>query len=106
LSAKGDIDRAIEDYSAAIRLDTNYAVPHNGRGNAWRRKGDLDRAIADFTDAIRLDTNYANAYTNRGAVYERLGRKAEAIADFRKAVSIAPSLQQSIDGLKRLDAVP
>jgi tetratricopeptide (TPR) repeat protein len=52
---KGDLDRAIADYSEAIRLDPKQANAYRNRGNALREKGDLDRAIADLNEAIRLD---------------------------------------------------
>ena len=46
--AKGDIDRAIEDYDKAISLDSKFAPAYAGRGDAYQAKGDLDRAIADY----------------------------------------------------------
>ena len=66
---KGDTDRAIADYTEAIRLDPKYANAYHNRGLAYRDKGDTDRAIADYTEAIRLDPKYANAYNNRGVAY-------------------------------------
>ena len=51
---KGDLDRAIADYSEAIRLDPKLAAAYNNRGNAYKDKGDSDHAIADFSEAIRL----------------------------------------------------
>src|SRR5690242_6378787 len=50
--AKREFDLAIEDQSAAIRLDPNYAIAYDLRGGAFRQKGDFDRAIADFSEAI------------------------------------------------------
>jgi tetratricopeptide (TPR) repeat protein len=50
--ATGDNDRAIADYSEAIRLDPKYASAYNNRGTACRAKGDNDRAIADYSEAI------------------------------------------------------
>ena len=43
----GDLDRAIEDYGAAIRLNPSYASAFSNRGNAYSLKGDFDKAIAD-----------------------------------------------------------
>ncbi len=51
--AKGDYDRAIADYTEAIRLDPKYAHAYNNRGNAYGAKGDYDHAIADFDQVIR-----------------------------------------------------
>ena len=56
LHGKGDNDRAIADYTEAIRLDPKYANAYNNRGVSLQAdKGDYDRAIADYNEAIRLD---------------------------------------------------
>ena len=52
--AKGDNDKAIADYTQAIRLDPKYSYPYNGRGNAYQDKKDHD-ALAEYNEAIRLD---------------------------------------------------
>jgi len=48
---KGDIDRAISDYTKAIELNPNYAPAYNSRGRAYTRKGDYIRAVDDVTKA-------------------------------------------------------
>jgi tetratricopeptide (TPR) repeat protein len=54
-------DRAMADYTQAIRIDPNDASPYTNRGNAYYFKGDYDRAIADYEAALRIDPNDANA---------------------------------------------
>ncbi len=44
--SKGDFDRAIANYSEAIRLDPKLAAAYNNRGNAYKNKGDFDRATS------------------------------------------------------------
>src|SRR5262249_21929950 len=61
-----DYDRAIADYSEAIRLNPQYALAFDNRGNAYWNKADYDRALSDYNEAIRLDPKYASAYYNRG----------------------------------------
>ena len=34
---KGDYDRAIADYTEAIRLDPKYAIAYGNRGKAYRQ---------------------------------------------------------------------
>ena len=51
---KGDIDRAISDYTKAIDLNPNYAPAYNSRGRAFTRKGDYARAVEDVTKAGEL----------------------------------------------------
>src|SRR5262245_24303981 len=62
-------DRAIDDYTKAIRLDTKYAVGFYNRGLAYLRKGRIDRAIEGFDEAIRLNPKYAHAFVNRAIAY-------------------------------------
>src|SRR5436853_7140147 len=64
-----DFDRAIADYSEAIRLIqidrrfalsfTMLATAYHNRSIAYRQKGDLDRADADLQEAKRI--GYDNA---------------------------------------------
>jgi tetratricopeptide (TPR) repeat protein len=93
---KGDLDGAIADYDAAIRLNPEYAYAYNNRGNAWYDKGDLDRAIADYDAAIRIDPKYAAVYRNRGNAWRRKGDSVRAIADYDEAIRL--SAPQSKDG--------
>ncbi len=51
---KGDIDRAISDYTKAIVLDPNYAPAYNSRGRAYVSKGNYVRAVDDVTRAGEL----------------------------------------------------
>src|SRR6516225_1149308 len=40
--AKGDLDRAIADFTEAIRLHPTNASTYNGRGALWQAKGNLE----------------------------------------------------------------
>ena len=41
-------DKAIADYSEAIRLDPNEPTTFISRGRAWYAKKEYDKAVADF----------------------------------------------------------
>jgi tetratricopeptide (TPR) repeat protein len=92
---KGDDDRAIADFTAAIRLDPKHAKSYNSRGNAYHAKGDDDRAIADYTAAIRLDPKDAYTYNNRGSAYKGKGDLDRAIADYSETIRLNPSLDKA-----------
>ena len=51
---KGDVDRAITDYDAAIGLKPDYAAAYENRARAYVAKGDYTRAVADVTKAGEL----------------------------------------------------
>ena len=48
---KGEYDRAIADYTEAIRLNREPVGPYSNRGSAYEKKGELDKALADFREA-------------------------------------------------------
>lgn len=48
-------DRAIEDYTSALRVDQKNAALHIRRGRAWAKKGDSGKAVSDWKRAIELD---------------------------------------------------
>ena len=89
-SKKGDDQRALADYSEAIRLKPDAHALYN-RGNIWASKKDYFRALADYSEAIRLDPNDADYYHNRGNIW--LGQKdyVLAVADFGEAIRLAPN---------------
>ena len=55
---KNEYDRAIADYTEAIKLDHGRAEDYRFRGFAWLSKQQHDKAIADYTEAIRLAATF------------------------------------------------
>ena len=92
---KGNLDQAIADHEAAIRLNPSPESFGN-RALAWKDKGDLDRAIADCDDAILLNPNYAPAYAARGEILRLKGEFDRSLADLEKAVSLNPKSATSL----------
>jgi len=87
----GGFDKAIVNFSEAIRLRPDDASAFNSRGNAYESRGDHDQAIADYTQAVRLNPNYALAFNNRGIVYAHKGNYYRAIADYNEAIRLNPN---------------
>ncbi|MGA9090256.1 MAG: hypothetical protein WB420_14235 [Bradyrhizobium sp.] len=77
---KEEIDRAIGDYDAALRLDPALADIFNARGELWRKKGDRRRALADFGAAIKLNPDHPAARGNYKALALELERLGALIA--------------------------
>ena len=88
--AKGDYDRAIEDFSKAIGLNSGNATLFINRGNAYKGKGDLDHAITDYNEAIRLNPKSGNGYHYRGNAYEAKGEFDRALVDFNAVIRLHP----------------
>src|SRR5262245_33317376 len=70
--AKGEWEKAIRDYSEAIRLAPKDPEGHYYRGWARAEAGQLKTAVEDFSEAIRLDPKHALAFYNRANAWLRV----------------------------------
>jgi tetratricopeptide (TPR) repeat protein len=94
---KRDYDRAIADYSEAIRLNPSEASAYNGRGNAYHDKREYDLAIADYTRAIEIDPKNAGYYDNRARIHLKTGRAAQGLPDAERALQLSPYDTSSLE---------
>ena len=100
-AAKGELDRGIADYDAALKLDPRSANTHYNRANAWAQKGEPDRAIADYDAAIKLDPKESAAYGGRAVEWAIKGDYARAIADYDAAIKLDPKSSYALLGRGR-----
>jgi tetratricopeptide (TPR) repeat protein len=70
---------ALAAYGQALRLDPNFSLAYNGKGNALRALKRMEEALAAYEQALRLDPNYAVAYHNKGIALSDLKRYEQAI---------------------------
>ena len=85
---RGQYPEAIEDYTKAIELKSDYAEAYYFRGLTYHSKGEYDQAIKDFTKAIKLKSDYVEAFCFRGGTYYSKGEYDQAIKDFTKAIKL------------------
>jgi tetratricopeptide (TPR) repeat protein len=85
---QGEHDRAIADYTQAIRLNPYGALTCVKRGDAYRSKGEYDRALADYTNALQLDPLCVVAHINRAATYRLRGQNKLALVDLTQATRL------------------
>src|SRR5262245_53761013 len=76
---QGQLDRAIQDYEEAIRLDPTNAIAYYNRGIAYGAKGDWDRAIQDYDQAIKHQPSDAAAFRSRGLAWQEKKQLERAI---------------------------
>ncbi len=95
---KGNLDQAILDDNAALRLNPNDAVTSFNRGLAYYSKSKYDRAIDDFSEAIRLRPGYAKAFENRALAYSQKGQYDRAINDYDEAIRLNSDFEDAFKG--------
>jgi tetratricopeptide (TPR) repeat protein len=92
LGERGELARAITDFSAAIERDPVNADYYCNRGTAFLRGGEVGRAEADFRKAASVRPGFVLAHVNLGDVCARRGRFEEALKHYDRAVELDPTL--------------
>lgn len=87
--AIGDKEKSMENYSFAIKVDTNYTDAYYGRGVCYYYLNEQDKALADYSKAISILPR-PELFYNRGMLYANKKMYTEAIDDYSKAISSSP----------------
>ncbi|HET6766768.1 MAG TPA: tetratricopeptide repeat protein, partial [Chitinophagaceae bacterium] len=82
------IEKAEQDFTKAIQLQSNRVDVYEGMGNIQGMKGNRDEALNMYNKAIELDPKRSSAYVNRGVTYDLSGNYQEALKDFSKAIEL------------------
>jgi tetratricopeptide (TPR) repeat protein len=91
LNASGQTDKALADYTAAIKADPKASFAFLGRGVLLAtRKRAYDRAIEDFDKVLMLEPDNVDALIARGDAFSNLGDAGRAMVDLNRAVARAP----------------
>ncbi len=92
-TATREHEKAIEYFTATIRMDPYYSEYHNERGNAFLALGRYDEAVRDYHEAIRVSAPYQEVWTNLGQCYRRMGRLEDAAAAYSRALDLEPDVE-------------
>lgn len=87
-NAKKEHDKAIADYTEALKINPQYREAYNNRGNAYRGKREHDNAIADYDAAIKIAPTRGLYHRNRGNVLMDKRDYERALASFNEAVRL------------------
>ncbi len=85
-----DLDRAISEFSAAIKRSPNSHEAYQLRAEAYFQKNDLVHALADHDQLVKLQPNDFLVYVLRSFLRCRIGDHAGAAADMDRAVELKP----------------
>ncbi len=92
-SFQGQIDAAIKECAAAIRVDPDFGNPYNDIGVYLIEKGQYDEAIPWLERAMVAKRYEPRHYPhmNMGRVLVRKGKYQEAIRELKLALDIEPN---------------
>jgi len=96
-----NFEKAVEEFSAAIRVDPNDAVFFSNRSAAYvevglaepdlaKRPGWFSKALADGEQATQLKPDWWKSWSRRGKAEYELGRLEDCIVSYQKALSLKP----------------
>ena len=88
---KGDYEKAIDHYTAAIEFDPQMTHAYVLRGNVYRGTGKFDRAIQDYSHALNMDPEEGHIYYHRGDAFIGKGEVERGIRDYTQAISLDPN---------------
>ena len=80
------LDLAINDYLAAIALNTNLAFIYSNLASIYAKQGEADKALSYYDLAISKDANYALAYNNKASLLLDENEFEEAKIEIDKAL--------------------
>ncbi len=80
--------KAEKHYLKAVRLNPQYATPHNDLGIIYEEQGFLNKAEAKYKEAVAIDSNYSPGYSNLALLYEKQARVSEALNFWRKRANL------------------
>lgn len=89
-------DKALADFTVAIKSGSKNPEVFEGAGVIYGSKGDLQNAILCLNKAVALDPSNGNIYYNRALTLGKMNRFDEAISDYTRALELQPQKAQKI----------
>ncbi|MGD8794229.1 MAG: tetratricopeptide repeat protein [Anaerolineae bacterium] len=92
---QGEEKRALEDYTRAIRLNSEFLEGYYHRGLLLSKLEEYDKAFQDQNRVLELDSEHAGAHTARGVARAALGDSQWALNDLDQGCALAPQSAQA-----------
>jgi len=87
----GNLDKAIEEFGLAIRINPRYAEAYHNIANIYYRKGDVNTAIENYNKALYFNPRLWQSYQTLGIVYFNIGQFDLAESYMKKAAEFNPT---------------
>lgn len=103
LQEEGDMQGAINSYTAALRLDRSIANIYSNRALAYRKLKQFDNACADMESLVRLEPNEEKYRVRLAKVALDLKRTQLARINLEEAVRLNSSNREARELLRQLE---
>lgn len=99
---RGEFDKAITEFEAALSLNANYFFALNNLGNIYGKKKNYPKAIAYFEKALAQKADYSPAHYNLARALDLTGKPDSAVQSYLKAIRYNPYFEQAFFNLANL----
>jgi tetratricopeptide (TPR) repeat protein len=99
---RNKLDKAMQKFNQAIKLDPSRSDGYLGRADVLNAMKQYDEALVDYHRAIEINPDFAQAYANRAIAYSHLNQYKKAIADYEKALELDPEIDDPPGFINRL----
>jgi tetratricopeptide (TPR) repeat protein len=86
----GDVQLALADYEACLKLDPRHGQALNNAGVLKAQQGALEEAIDSLHRATEVNAKDSLAWSNLGLAYQQLRQSPRALECFQAAIAIEP----------------
>jgi tetratricopeptide (TPR) repeat protein len=97
--SRGELEKAAEQYQAALRLDPDLPEARNNLANILAAKGQSDKAISEYQRALAVKPESADGHYNLGLAYDAKGQFDKAIAEYQAALKLKPDYPEAHNNL-------
>lgn len=101
----GDLEIAIEHFTALTDHAPDFAEGYNGRATAYYHIGLYGPSVSDIARVLTLEPRHFGALIGLGRILEDSGKPKQALEVFRQVVLIHPNHSGATNAIVRLDAL-
>merc|ERR1711965_352895 len=97
------LNRAIDVFTEAIELDSNWAEAWNKRATVYYMLGEFQKSQDDIDKVLELEERHFGALAGQGLVNIQLENYDKAIMSYKKAQQIYPKMKSPKIMIKQIE---
>ncbi len=99
---KGEIDKAIKEFTTALEYDHDNYKGHLGLGNSYSKKKEYDKALVEYSKLVELEPANSSGHTKLGQIYLLKNIEDKALEAFNQSLDFSQSDFKAHNGLGQL----